>query len=177
MFFSHFDRQSVLSGLPRPADRRLPSTTNLVHAFICRQTECSARSSSACRQAPSLDHQPSECFHMSTDRVFCQVFLGLLTGACPSTTNLVHVFTCRQTECSARSSSACRQAPSLDHQPSACFHMSTDRVFCQVFLGLPTGAFPSTTNLVHVFFHISTDRVFCQVFLGLPTGAFPRPPT
>ena len=170
---SYVDRQSVVSGRPRPADRRLPLhhqpsaclhmstdkvlcqvvlglptdtfpfTTNLVHAFTCRQTECSARSSSACRQAPSFDHQPSACFHMSTDRVFGQVFLGLPTGAFPSTTNLVHAFTCRQTHCSARSSSACRQALSLDHQHSACFHMSRDRVFCPVFLGLPTGAFPS----------------------------------
>ena len=140
--FSHVERQSVLPGHPRPADRRLPLTTNIGHAFTCRQTECSVSSSSACRQAPSLDHQPSARLHMSTDRVFCHVFLGLPTGAFPSTTNLVPAFTCRQTECSARSSSACRQAPSLDHQPSACFHMSTDRLFCQVFLGLPTGAFP-----------------------------------
>ena len=29
--------------------------------------------------------------------------------------------------------------------------MSTNRVFCQVFLGLPTDAFLSTTNLVHAF--------------------------
>ena len=80
---THVDRQSVLPGLPRPVDRSRP-----------------------------LHHQPSTCLHMSTDRVFCQVFLGLSTGAVPSTTNLVHAFTCRQTECSARSSSACRQEPS-----------------------------------------------------------------
>ena len=124
---------------------------------------------------------------MSTDRVFCQVFLGLSTGAFPFTTNLVHAFICRQTECSARSSSACRQAPSpspptycmpsyvgrqsvlpgrprpadrrlpLHHQPSTCLHMSADRVFCQVFLGLPTGAFPSITNLVHAFICRQTE--------------------
>ena len=29
--------------------------------------------------------------------------------------------------------------------------MSADKVFCQVFLGLPTGAVPFTTNLVHAF--------------------------
>ena len=215
-------------GLPTGA---FPSTTNLVHAFTCRQTECSARPSSAWRQEPSpppptqcmpshvgrqsvlpglprpgdrrlpLHHQPSACLHMSADRVFCQVFPGLATGALPSTTNPVHAFTCRQTECSARSSSAWRQAPSpppptqcmpshvgrqsvltglprpgdrrlpLHHQPSACLHMSADRVFCQAFLGLPTGAFPSTTNPVHAF--TCRQTVFRQVLLGLSTGAFP----
>ena len=36
--------------------------------------------------------------------------------------------------------------------------MSTDRVFCQVFLSLPTGAFPSTTNLVHAFCYIGAKH-------------------
>ena len=66
----HVDRQNVLPGLPRPADRSLPCTTNLVH-------ECSARTSSACRQEPSLHHQPSTW-------MFCQDFLGLPTGAFPA---------------------------------------------------------------------------------------------
>ena len=210
-----------------------PSTTNPVHAFTCRQTECSARSSSAWRQGPSpppptqctpshvgrqsvlpglprpgdrglpLHHQPSARLHMSADRVFCQVFLGLATGAFPSTTNPVHAFTCRQTECSARSSSAWRQGPSpppptqctpshvgrqsvlpglprpgdrglpLHHQPSARLHMSADRVFCQVFLGLATGAFPSTTNLVYAFTCRQTE---CSARSSSACRQAPSPP-
>ena len=145
---SHVDRQSILPGLPRPVDWRLP-----------------------------LHHQPSACFHMSTDRVFCQVFLGLPTGAFPSTTNLVHAFTCRQTECSARSSSACRQAPSLDHQPNECMFSHVDRQ--SVLPGLPRPAdrrLPSTTNLVHVFTCRQTE-CSARCSLACRQAPSPSPPT
>ena len=105
ILFSHVGRPSVLPGLPRPGDRRLP-----------------------------LHHQPSARLHMSADREFCQVFLGLPTGAVPSTTNLVHAFTCQQTECSVRSSSACRQEPSPP-PPTQCMPSHVGRQY--VLSGLP----------------------------------------